>query len=139
MNRNISLFVYKFRVKGEIKNSIHKFLRDEEIAILNYLVDKEVNISNLISELSPSSVSLIESLYKKGYLDLDKQSKKGDIYYKSKPFELILKRFVNHIPKCQELTAVDKAQFQDDLTWIIHNVNKKNQKLFDKCREKFND
>jgi len=28
---------------------------------------------------------------------------------------------------------------QDDLTWIIHNVNKKNQKLFDKCREKFND
>jgi len=28
---------------------------------------------------------------------------------------------------------------QDDLTWIIHNVNKKNHKLFDKCREKFND
>jgi len=38
MNRNISLFVDKFRVKGEIKNSIHKFLRDEEIAILNYNV-----------------------------------------------------------------------------------------------------
>ena len=110
MNRNISLFVDKFRVKGEIKNSIHKFLRDEEIVILNYLVDKEVNISNLISEFSPSSVSLIESLYEKGYLD--KQSKKGDIYYKSNPFELILKRFINHNPKYQELAAVDKAQFQ---------------------------
>lgn len=39
----------------------------------------------------------------------------------------------------QRRKTVIRSGIQDGLTWIIHNVNKKNQKHFDICMEKFDD
>jgi len=111
MNKNLSVFVEKFAVPEKLHNSIHKFLNEEVIIILNHLADREEKLSNLISKFPSSGVSLIESLHKRGYLI--KQLKAGEDYYKSNTFEQIIKRFVNHNPKYQDLTEEEKIHFQE--------------------------
>lgn len=116
MNENFSIFIKKFKVPEKLKDYIHKILSGEEILILNLLVDKEEKISDITSKYPHFGSSLIESLYKKGYLI--KQLKEGESYYKSNTFEQILKRFVTHNPKYQELSYEERIQFQEYITGI---------------------
>jgi len=111
MKENISIFIEKFKVPEKLKNHIHRILNEEETAMLNYLADKEEKDSDIISAFPSSSISLIESLYMRGYLI--KELKGGESYYKSNTFDQIVKRFVNHNPDFQELSDEEKAQFQE--------------------------
>jgi len=111
MNKNSILFMKKFKVPKKLNNHILKILNEEEIIILNYLSNKEENVSGIISKFPFLKLSLIKSLYKKGYLI--KQFKGSGEYYKSNSFDQILKRFVNHDPKYQELGHIEKRIFQE--------------------------
>lgn len=111
MNKNFSVFIEKFKVPEKFRPYVQKILSEDEILILNYLADMEEEISNITSKFPLLERSLIESLYKKGYLI--KQLKRGENYYKSNTFDQILKRFVNHSPKYQELSDEEKILFQE--------------------------
>ncbi|NIM90600.1 MAG: hypothetical protein GTO17_06590 [Candidatus Aminicenantes bacterium] len=111
MNKDLSLFVKKFKVPKSLGNSIKRFLNEEELIILNHLADKERKLSLLKSQFSPAKISLVESLHKKGYLI--KVSKDGENYYRSNTFEQIVKRFVNHDPEYEELPEEEKIHFQE--------------------------
>jgi ferredoxin len=111
MNKDFLIFIKKFKVPQKLNNHIHKILNEEEIIILNYLSDKEEKFSDIASKFPFLEFSLIESLYKKGYLI--RQIKESVKYYKSNSFDQILKRFVNHNPKYQELHYKEKRMFQE--------------------------
>lgn len=111
MNKEFSIFIKKFNVPRVLHDSIPKFLNEDEIIILNHLADKEEKLSNLISKFPSSGISFIESLHKKGYLV--KVLKGGENYYQSHNFEQILKRYINHNPKYQELPEEEKIHFQE--------------------------
>jgi hypothetical protein len=70
--------------------------------------------------------SLIESLYKRGYLI--RQSKKSEMFYKSNMFDQILKRFVNDNPKYQELHHKEKSLFQEFISEIFLKEMKASKK-----------
>ena len=111
MNKNIQNFIKKFKVPEDLRNHIHKILNEEEIIILNTLSAKEEKFSGLASKFPFLEFSLIESLYKKGYLI--RQIKGSVEYYKSDSLDQILKRFVNHSPKYSELNYKEKRVFQE--------------------------
>jgi len=114
MNKNFLIFIKKFKVPEKLRNHIHKILNEEEIIILNYLSDKEEKVSGITSKFPFLEFSLIESLYRKGYLI--KQLKESREYYKSDSFDQILKRFVNHNPKYRELHSKEKRLFQEHIS-----------------------
>ena len=117
MNKNFEIFIEKFNVPEKLKAHIHRIFSEEEVLILNYLVDKEEKVSNIILKFPQSDPSLINSLYKKGYLI--KKVKEGESYFTSNTFEQILKRFVNHSPKFQELSREEKAPFRESIMDIF--------------------
>lgn len=108
------IFTEKFNVPEKLKIHIPKIFNEEEIKILNFLIDKEEKISDIISKVPSTRTSLIESLYKRGYLI--KRLKRGENYYKSNTFDQILKRFVNHSPEFKDLTDKEKIHFQEFIT-----------------------
>jgi ferredoxin len=114
MNKDFLIFAKKFKVPQKLNNHLHKILNEEEIVILNYLSDKEEMFSNIASKFPFLELSLIESLFKKGCLI--RQIKESVKYYKSNSFDQILKRFVNHNPKYQELHYKDKKLFQESIS-----------------------
>jgi Pyruvate/2-oxoacid:ferredoxin oxidoreductase delta subunit len=116
MDKSLSVFIAKFKVQEKVKDLIHVILDKEEISILNYLAEREETISSILSEFPSSGISLIESLYKRGYLT--KRSKEGEDHYKSNPFDQILKRFVNHSSRYQELSDEEKIPFQESVTGL---------------------
>lgn len=126
MKEKISIFIEKFKIPEKLRNSIKKILNEEEIIILNYLADKEDKISNITSKFPFLEYSLIESLYKKGYLI--RQSKKSERYYKSNNFDQILKRFVNHSPEYQELSKEEKVLFQENIMGIFSEKMRASEK-----------
>ncbi len=111
MNKNIQTFINKFAVPEILKNHVHQILNEQEIIILNTLSAKEEKFSDLASKFSFLEFSLIESLYKKGYLI--RQIKGSVEYYKSDSLDQIIKRFVNHSPKYQKLHYKEKRLFQE--------------------------
>jgi len=111
MDKNHSLFFKKFNVPEALRDSIPKILNEEEMIILNHLADKEEELSGLASKIPASGISMIESLHKRGYLI--RKSKGEENYYRSNTFEQIIKRFVNHNPKYQELSDEEKIHFQE--------------------------
>jgi ferredoxin len=111
MNKNIQIFIKKFKVPEKLRNHIHKILNEEEIIIVNTLSDREAKFSDISSEFPFLESSLIESLYKKGYLI--RQIKESVEYYTSDSFDQIIKRFVNHSPKYQKLHYEEKRVFQE--------------------------
>ena len=111
MNKNFPYFIKNFKVPQKLKHHIHKFLNEEEILILNYLSGKEKKLLSITSEFPLLDLSIIKSLFEKGYLI--KQIKESEEYYKSNSFDQILKRFVNHDTKFQELHFKEKKLFQD--------------------------
>lgn len=116
MDKSLLVFIAKFKVPEKAKNLIHVILDKEEITVLNYLAEREEKISDIVSEFPSSEIPLIESLYKRGYLL--KKTKEGEEYCKSNSFDLILKRFVNHDPKYQELSDEEKIPFQESITGL---------------------
>jgi len=114
MSENFLIFIEKFKVPKKLRNSIHKILSEDEILVLNYLTNREEKISNITSKFPVLGSSLIESLYKKGYLI--KQLICGENYYRSNTFDQILKRFVNHNPKYQELSDEERTLFQESIS-----------------------
>lgn len=126
MNKDLSIFVKKFKVPRILHDSIPKFLSKDEIIILNHLADKEEKLLHLKSQFSPSRMSLIESLHRKGYLI--KALKNGENYYQSNTFEQIVKRFVNHDSKYQELPEEEKIHFQEFISGIYLKKMKASEK-----------
>ncbi len=116
MNEKYLIFIEKFKVPEKIRTHIQKILSEDEILVLNYLADREEKISNITSKFPQLKPSLIESLYKKGYLT--RNLKKGQNYYKSNTFDQILKRFVNHNPKYKELSDEERIGFQECISGI---------------------
>jgi len=114
MSKNLSIFVKKFNVPKSLHKSIPKILNEEEAIILNHLADRETILSTLKFKSPPFNMALLESLHKKGYLI--KALKGGETYYQSNTFEQIVKRFVNHNPKYQELPEEEKLHFQECVT-----------------------
>jgi len=110
MNKNLSIFIEKFNVPKGLHNSIHIFLNEDEMIILNHLAEKEEKLSHLKSEFPHSGISLIESLHEKGFLIKVLRGRQS--YYQSNSFEQILKRYVNHDPRYQELPEEEKIHFQ---------------------------
>jgi len=117
MNKNFEIFIGKFNVPDKLKAHIHKIFSEEEVLILNYLADKEEKITNIILKFSQIDSSLIKSLYKRGYLI--KIVKEGKSCFTSNTFEQILKRFVNHSLKFQELSPEEKVPFQESVTKVF--------------------
>ncbi len=111
MIKNLALFIEKFRVPEKLKNHIREIFNEDEIILLNFLATKEKKVSDIIDRFPLLDVSLIESLYKKGYLIC--RTRKSKKYYKSNTFDQILKRFVNHSPDYQELSDKEKIKFQE--------------------------
>lgn len=111
MSKNLLVFTKKFDVPDKLKNHIHKILSEKEILILNHLAENKEIISDITNKFPEIKLSLIEALYKKGYLI--KQLKDSKEYYKSNTFDQIFKRFVNYDPKYHSLSFSENLQFQE--------------------------
>jgi ferredoxin len=116
-NKNLVIFIKKFNVSDKLKTHIHKIFTEDELLILNYLAEKEKKISNIIRRFPQIKLTLIESLYKKGYLF--RIVKKGESYYQSNTFDQILKRFVNHSSKFQQFSPKEKVPFQEGVMEVF--------------------
>lgn len=121
MNKKYFLFSEKFSVPEKLKSLIPKIFTEEEIVLLTYLADKEDTVSNMDARFPNFSLSLMKSVYHKGYLI--RKQKKGEVYYKSIPFEDILKIYIKQSSAFQKLTDTDKAVCQECVTdWSLKEM-----------------
>lgn len=121
MNQNFFLFSEKFTVPEKLKSLIPKIFTEEEIVLLTYLADKEDTVSNMNAKFPNFSPSLLKSVYHKGYLI--RKLKKEEEYYKSSPFEEILKIFIKHSPAFLKLSDNDKIVCQECITdWSLKEM-----------------
>lgn len=129
MNSNLYLFFEKFNVPEKIKKLIPKIFTEEEIILLNHLVDKEDTMANMNAKFPYYPPSLLISMYDKGYLI--RKPKKEEDYYKSCPFEEILKIFIKHSSVFQKLPDIDKAACQECVTgWSLKEMTESKEPAY---------
>jgi electron transport complex protein RnfB len=127
--KNFFLFLEKFRVPEKLKSLIPKIFTEEEIILLNHLSDKENTVSNIYAKFPHFPPSLLKSIYNKGYLI--RKSKKGEEYYKSSPFEEILKIFIKHSSAFQKLSDKDRAVCQECITdWSLKEMAESEEPVY---------
>ena len=121
MNRDLSLFFEKFKVPEKIKHLILKIFTEEEIILLNHLAEREDTMENVKAKFFHYPSSILKSIYNKGYLS--RRQKKEEVYYKSIPFEDLLKIYIKRSPAFQRLTDSEKAVCQECVTdWSLKEM-----------------